>query len=156
MGAPGNRFRTLLSIGAALVMLGLLLGGCGGSKSSGLSKSDYMTQLSALRSELSGAISSTAGATSPQAAATAMTAAQSKLRDALTKLKAISPPDAAKVGNEQLVTAVGELIDELGPVIAKLKSGDFTALGSVTSLKGFLGIEKAASTLTKAGYDVAS
>ena len=131
----------------------LLLGGCGGGGAKPpLSNAGYITQMKSIEHGLSGLISSTAAASTASSAATALLSVQSHLRTAVGQLKAISPPAKAKAAHAELITAAGELADELGPVITQLKGGNLAALASVTSLKGFADLLKASAAFTKAGF----
>ncbi|HUY70779.1 MAG TPA: hypothetical protein VMV08_00935 [Gaiellaceae bacterium] len=138
-----------------LLVAALLLGGCGGGSKAPLSSASYLTQMMAIEHELSGLISTTAAASTPKAAAAALVTVQSDLRSAVTQLQAISPPAKAKAAHAELITAAGELANELAPVIAKLKGGNLAALATVTSLKGFADLLKASAAFTKAGFTFA-
>jgi hypothetical protein len=136
-------------------VLALSTAGCGGGGSKPLSRADYLKQVNSIAEQPAPSESAIALAlTSPSAAATALTNAQAALKTTESKLSAITPPDAIKAQHDQLVKALGELANELPPVIAQLKASDLGALRKATSLKGVVDARAALAALTKAGYKI--
>ena len=165
--AGAKRGLAVLAIAAALP----LLAGCGGGKKSAspgsstsgattaaaatpLAKPAYVAKMKAIGQSLSTSLNSLTSATTAAKAATALTSVQVDLRAAADKLEAITPPDAVKVQHAKLVKAVRDFADELGPVIAKLKGGDLTALSNLQTLKGLQEIQTASTAISTAGYKI--
>ena len=148
-----KRVIAVLTLGAAVALLGVGCGG-GGSKAKALSKTDYVTQMTAIGKGLSTSLNTLGSATTAKTAAAGLAKVQIDLRDAVKKIDAITPPDNVKTAHEQLSKAVSEFADELDPVIVKLKGGNVSALTSITTLKGLKDIQAAAAAITKAGYKI--
>jgi len=141
-----------------LVSVGLLAGGCGGSGggsgSKTLSKSDYIKQITSILKTFDSAVTTLEALPAAGKAATALENVQSGLRSALPTLRAMKPPAEVAQIHTQLIKAVGEIVSELGPPIAKLKAGDASALAQVLQLKGVRDIEAVDSAFGKAGYQI--
>ena len=146
-----RRVNALLTLGAAVALLGV---GCGGGGSKALSKTDYVAQMTAIGKGLSTSLSTLGTATTAKTAAAGLAKVQVDLRAAVKKIDAIKPPDNVKTAHEQLSKAVSEFADELDPIIVKLKAGNVQALTSITTLKGLKDIQTAAAAITKAGYKI--
>jgi hypothetical protein len=146
-----KRVLAVLALGAAAALLGT---GCGGGGSKALSKTDYVTQMTAIGKGLSTSLNTLGTATTAKTAATGLTQVQVDLRAAVKKIDAITPPADVKAAHEQLSKAVSEFADELDPIIAKLKGGNVQALTSIATLKGLKDIQAAAAAITKAGYKI--
>lgn len=129
------------------------LAGCGvGARA--LSKAAYDKQMSVVGKRFASDINALATANTASSAQRVLMKVQGELAATDTELRAITPPAPIKADHARLVAAMGELERELGPVIARLKSGDLSALGSVGSLKGLKGIDGAVVAIGKAGYDI--
>jgi hypothetical protein len=154
-----KRAIAVLALGS---MIGLLAGGCGGSKSEPpLTKAEYVKQMTAIGRSLSTSMSSLGAPTSPKSAATALSKVQDDLRTAAKQLDDITPPDDVKDAHEKLTSGVNDFADGLDPIIEKLNNGDAKTaaaiaqlLSQVTTLKGFTEIQNAAASITKAGYKI--
>lgn len=94
-------------------------------------------------------------ATSVPAAALALTKLRNQLAVIDKQLNGITPPTAIKADDARLVKAIREFENELGPVIAKLKSGAIKTLSSIpSSFKGQGDIASAVAAINKAGYNI--
>jgi hypothetical protein len=165
-----------LAAPAMTAALFLLAAGCGGgSKSSNetteatttkaaatttaaaatpLPKKMYVNKMKAIGQSLSTSLSALNGATTAANAAVALTAVQTDLRKAAARIEAITPPEPIKTQHAQLAKAVRDFADEMSPVIAKLKAGQFGALQSVATLKGLQEIETASTAIATKGYKI--
>ena len=158
---------------ALIGAIALLAGGCGGKKhasttgaattstsassSTGpLSKTAYDGQMATLGKVIGTALGRLPAAANAKQATTAALKAQQEIRSLAAKLQAIKPPVAIKADHAALVKSVNELADQLTPIIAKLKKGNFKALGSVTSLTSYDDITRAVDKIESAGYSIGS
>jgi len=163
----------VLRLLAFLAALALLAAGCGKSGGGGttesaatteatttasaapqLGKSEYVAQMQEIGQSLSAALSNFGSATTAATAAVALARVQDQLRSAADRLAGINAPGAISVQHGQLVKAVRDFADELGPVIAKLKKGDLTALQAVPTLKGLTEIQSASTAITNKGFAI--
>ncbi len=142
-----------MAIVPAMIAAVVVLAGCGGG-SKPLSSSEYVNQVNAVAKDLTTATGKLGSATNGPAAAAQLTVAQAALKRAGGQLGAITPPPAIKTPHRQLVKAVDELANELTPVIARLKTGDLSALAAALSLKGVGDAQRAIAAITKAGYKI--
>ena len=99
----------------------LLVGGCGGSSSQPLTKTEYVKQMKTIGRSLSTSINSVASVTSPKDAATALGKVQDDLRTAADQMKKISPPKNIEDQHDKLTQAVYDFADQLDPIIDKLE-----------------------------------
>lgn len=164
----GAKFFLALAVGAATLLLAAGCGGGGGGGTTGstaattttttssqaLSKADYVKQMKVIGQSLSTSLNTLGAATTAAKAATALQKVQTDLRAAADKLAAITPPDAIKTQHGQLVKAVRDFADELGPVIKNLQAGKMTALASVPTLKGLTEIQTASTAISNKGYKI--
>ena len=172
----GAKFVVAPLVGAVVLLLAAGCGGGGGKSSSTaatpattgaaatttapasstapLTKTEYVTKMKAIGRSLSTSLNSLGSATTAAKAATALTAVQTDLRAAADKIGAITPPDAIKAQHAQLERAVRDFADELGPIIAKLKTGSMTALSTVPTLKGLREIQTASTAIANQGYKI--
>jgi soluble cytochrome b562 len=148
------RFTRVVCSAALCVAVGSLLGGCGGSSKTPLTKAVYVKQMKVLGTTLGKSLDSAAAARKTATAATALSAFQSNLRDTAKTLKSITPPAKAAAGHAKLTAGVSDLADELDGVIAKVKGGNLDSVGTVTALKGFAEIQQGGEELSKAGFDI--
>lgn len=118
------------------------------------SKADYVSQMKVIGRSLSTSLNTLGAAKTAATAATALQKVQTDLRGAADKLAAITPPDAIKTEHAQLVKAVRDFADELGPVIKSLQGGKLTALSTVPTLKGLTEIQTASTAITSKGYKI--
>jgi hypothetical protein len=168
MSSELKRVNAVLVLAAAVALLAVGCGG-GGSKAPAKTpaqvaheraaalvkaKKTYIKQMTALGKSLSKSLNSLTGATTAKSEAAGLAKAQTDLRAAVKKLDTLSPPAKVKAAHEQLSTALGELADELDPVLAKAKGGKFQPLTSVMTLKGLKDIQTAAAAITAAGFDI--
>jgi hypothetical protein len=126
------------------------------TKASGspLAKGAYVAKMQAIGQSLSTSLGKLQSATNAKTAATALSAVQTDLRAAADRLDGITPPDRIKSEHDQLVKAVRDFADELGPVITKVKAGKIQALSTVPSLKGLTEIQTAAAAIAAKGYKI--
>jgi hypothetical protein len=117
-------------------------------------KTAYVSQKKVIGQSLSTSLNTLGSATTPAKAAAALQKVQTDLRGAADKLAAITPPDQIKTQHAQLVKAVRDFADELGPVIKSLQGGKMTALSTVPTLKGLTEIQAASTAITKQGYKI--
>jgi hypothetical protein len=103
---------------------------------------------------LSTSLNTLGSATTAAKAASALQKVQTDLRSAADKLEAITPPDSIKTEHAQLVKAVRDFADELGPVITKLQAGSMQALSTVPTLKGLKEIQTASTAISNKGYKI--
>lgn len=132
--------------------MGCLAGCAGGARA--LSKDAYDTQMTAIGKSLASELGALATASTAREAQLALTKAQGELAATDKKLGALIPPAPIKADHVRLVGAVGELESELGPLIARLRTGDLHALGSVGSLEGLKDVRSAVQAIGNAGYDI--
>ena len=145
--------RVVARVGAC-VLAAACLAGCGSAATPPLSKAAYDKQMVAIGKSFGADFDPLSAANTAHKAQLSLTKIQGELAATEEKLASITPPAPVKAEHARLVAAVGEFESELGPVIAKLKTGDLNALGSVTSLKGFKDIDKALQAIVNAGYDI--
>jgi hypothetical protein len=166
----------LLAVGAVVLLLaaGCRGGGGGGTTtgaqgtsttgtqttttttSSGVAptKAEYVTQMKVIGQSLSTSLNTLSSATTPVTAAKALQGVQTDLRAAADKLEAITAPDPIKTQHGQLVQAVRDFADELGPVIKSLQAGKMAALQTVPTLKGLTEIQTASTAISNKGYKI--
>ncbi len=155
--AGAKRVLPLLALGAIAM---LLAAGCGGGGGGGttaaqpLAKADYIAQMKVIGKGLSTSLNTLGTATTAAKAATALQLVQTDLRAAADKIAAITPPDAVKAEHAQLVQAVRDFADELGPVIKDLQAGKMAALSTVPTLKGLTEIQTASTAISNKGYKI--
>jgi hypothetical protein len=174
--AAAKRVPTMLSVGAAAVLLASGCGG-GGKKTAGsptttaavpattaatatpLGKADYEVKMRAIGTSVSESLGSINALTSKATAVRVLTTLQSSLRSAADRLAALSPPSRVKANHAQLVQAVRDFADELDSVIAKLKKGTLQATAVTTTILGLKGVAEvgAASTaIANKGFKIGS
>jgi hypothetical protein len=175
--------KSLPAAAAVVVAIALLAAGCGGggggtttgaqattattstststtttpptpSSGQGLTKTEYVKQMKVIGQSLSTSLNTLGSAKTAAKAATALQQVQTDLRSAADKLEAIAPPDTIKTQHPQLVKAVRDFADELGPVITQLKAGKMTALQTVPTLKGLTEIQTASTAISNRGYKI--
>jgi hypothetical protein len=173
--AAAKRVPTMLSVGAAAV---LLASGCGGGskKTAGsptttpvpatttaaatpLGKADYEVKMRAIGTSVSESLGSINALTSKPMAVEVLTTLQSRLRSAADRLAALSPPSRVKANHAQLVQAVRDFADELDSVIAKLKKGTLQATAvtpTILGLKGVAEVGAASSAIANKGFKIGS
>lgn len=144
--------RAVARVGVCALVVACLAGCGGGAKA--VSKAAYDQQMTAVGKSFASDLSGLATANTASKAQLALTKVQGELAAMDKMLGAVTPPAPVKADHVRLVAAVGELESELGPVIAKLKTGDLTALGSVGSLKGLKDVDSAVRAIGEAGYDI--
>ena len=110
--------------------------------------------MKAIGKSLSASVSAFGSLTNAADAVKALTAAQTALRGAADRIAAITPPDAIKSQHAQLIKGVRDFADELGPIVAKLKKGDMTALSTPGTLKGLAEIQASATAISNKGYKI--
>lgn len=145
------------------IKLGLLAGtiavavaGCGGGSSGPLTKSEYVKKIHSISAELSGSINHLGGVKDSEAAANGLQSLQAELEAKAKQLHTIRPPAGVEHANRQLSSAMSQFAVQLGPIITRLKAGDISALGEVTSLAAFEKLRAANEQLSKAGYKITS
>jgi hypothetical protein len=119
-----------------------------------LAKAAYDKKMAAIGRGISASLGTVSSATDAKSAATALAKVQEDLRNASKQLEQIAPPKAIAVEHAKLTKAVGDLADDLGPVIDKLRKGNFAALQSVGSLPSFTAIQAYAGAIENAGYKI--
>jgi hypothetical protein len=144
----------VVALAAAVAAAGGAVPISGPSSAKPLSKSSYVEQVTAIVGGVSETIGPLGSQTTPAGISAGLAQLRTRLRVADAKLGSMSPPAGIKAVHERLVRAVGELGDELGQVIVKVKSGDLLALASVVSLKGVTDLEVANAALARAGYHI--
>jgi hypothetical protein len=124
------------------------------ASSTPLAKTDYVKRMKTIGRSLSTSLNTLGSAKTAASAAKALASVQTDLRAAADRLAALSPPDAISAEHAQLVKAVRDFADELGPVIAKLRKGKMSALSTVPTLKGLTEIQTASTAITSKGYKI--
>lgn len=119
-----------------------------------LAKNAYDTQMATLGKVLGTSLSTLPQAATAKQGAAAVIKAQADIRNLGKKLQAIDPPAPVKAEHAQLVKAVYELADQLTPILAKLKKGNFKAMGQVANLTSFDDITQAVDKIESAGYAI--
>jgi hypothetical protein len=144
------------------IKLGLLAGivavavaGCGGS-SGPLTKSEYVKKMNTISADLSRSMNRLGSVADPKSAADELQSLQAELGKTAKQLDSIRPPTDIERANTQLSGAASQFAAELGPIITRLKAGDMTALGDVTSLTAFKKLQAANEQLRKKGYRITS
>lgn len=144
--------------GAAFVLALTCLWGYLGSDALGatpLSKAQYRKQVTLIGKTFGTDVGLVSGATTVPAAALALAMLRSQLAVIDKQLNGITPPTAIKADNTRLVNAIREFENELGPVIAKLKSGAIKTISAIpSSFKGQSDIASAVAAINKAGYNI--
>ena len=135
-------------------MVALAASGCGGSSGPHpLSKKDYIAQLNVLSGQVRSFLD---GLRTPAPSARVAAARLSSLRDRLeagaAKLDKIVPPKEIEKQHRALVTGVRDLVDELDPLIARIRRGNLPLIATVTSLPGVSKIQAAVVALAQKGY----
>jgi hypothetical protein len=136
----------------ALVVVALLAG-CGGGGQRHADPS-YVSKVDAVANGLDSVTNDLYTPTDPSSAAAELTTVQAALRKAAGQLEAITPPSAVRADHDRLVKAFGELASGVGPLIAKLKSGNIGSTGDPLSFKGVADARAAIAALGAAGYKV--
>jgi hypothetical protein len=142
---------------AACALAATLLSGYVGSKAYGakpLSKAQYSKQVSVIGKTFGIDIAPVGASTTVHAAALALAKLQGELPVLDRKLRAITPPAAIKADHARLVKAIGEFGSELGPLIAKLRSGAIKTVSAIPAPKGQRDISNAVAAINKAGYNI--
>ena len=142
------RAATAAVLGAAV----LLLAGCGGGSSS--TSTPYVQQVDAVAGGLNAVTNTLYTPTDATAAASELATLQVALRKASRQLAAITPPAAVRGPHERLVAALSELANEVGPVIQKLKTGNFAGYDGAFALKAADQARAAIAEIKKAGYPI--
>lgn len=120
-----------------------------------LSKAQYRKQVTLIGKTFGTDVGLVSAATTVPAAALALARLRAQLAVIAKQLNRITPPTAIKADNARLVNAIREFENELGPVIAKLKSGAIKTLSSIpSSFKGQSDIASAVAAIDKAGYNI--
>ena len=153
-----RRLRPTITRAAPFVLALTCLWGYLGSDALGatpLSKAQYRKQVTLIGKTFGTDVGLVSAATSVPAAALALTRLRNQLAVIDKQLNGITPPTAIKADNTRLVNAIREFENELGPVIAKLKSGAIKTLSSIpSSFKGQGDIASAVAAINKAGYNI--
>jgi len=156
---------------AVLVLAGAcaLLAGCGGGKKTAattttgatttttthaMSKSAYVAAMKQIGQSLDATLNGLSAAATPAKAATALVDVQRGLRGAGDRLASITPPPSVRVLHARLVKGLRDFADELGPIIAKLRKGQASALAAVPSLKGLREVQSASTAISKKGFAI--
>jgi hypothetical protein len=145
--------RPWLAATAALAAGALLLAGCGGG-SGNTSAPPYVQQVDAVANGLNALTNTLYTPTDTAAAASELATMQVALRKASTQLAAITPPPAVRGAHERLVASLSELANEVGPVIEKLKTGNFDGFDGAFALKAAGQARAAIAEIKKAGYPI--
>lgn len=160
-GGAGGCWHTLTPA-AACALLAVCLGGCGGGAKPAaslagarpLSKAQYSRQMTVIGKTFQREVALIATAPTIRAEQLTLTRLEGELGVTETKLRAIVPPAPIQADHARLVEAIGEFEAELGPLIAKLKSGAITDLGTIPVPKGEKDIFNAVAAINKAGYNI--
>jgi hypothetical protein len=174
--AGAKRVPTVLSVGAAAVLLASGCGG-GGKKTAGsptttatlpaatapaaapLDKADYEVKMRAIGRSVSDSLGSINSLTTKAMAVKVLTTLQSDLRSAADRLAALSPPSRIKANHAQLVQAVRDFADELDSVIANVKKGTLQATAvtaTIVGLKGVAEVATASTAIANKGFKIGS
>jgi hypothetical protein len=138
-----------------VAVVAVAVAGCGGSSPRlPLTKGQYVHQMRAIGASLGRSLDGVSKARTPAQTAAAVTAVQSELHGASRMLGSISPPAGAKAWHAKLVAATGEMADELGALIVRLRNGDGNAVWAVTTIPGFRELLVASDALIARGYPI--
>lgn len=146
-----RKVATVAVVGTALVLAGC--GGGGGGGGGTLSKSDYQTKLRSVGKDLS-SLSTAATGSSPKSRFEKLRSALNKAADNLSN---VTPPSDAKKDNDELVSGLRDLSNELKPIedaaAKKDKTAFAQALSGLQSASGVKKIQHATSDLRSKGYN---
>jgi hypothetical protein len=140
----------------ALVGAVLATSGCGGGGGSEpLSKEDYVEEMQAIGNDLSSALAALGTTTTAADAAAALTTIQEELESAAASMDALAAPEEIETEHAELVSAVEEFGEQLGPVITKLEETDeIGVVGEVQGLSAFTDLQEASNAIVAKGYDI--
>jgi hypothetical protein len=141
-----------MPVRAAILALALaaVLAGCGGSTKA--PASSYVQQVDAVANGFSSVTNDLYTPTDASSAASELLTVRAALRKAATQLAAITPPPAVRADHEKLVRSLNELADGIGPLIARLKNGNFE--GAPFSLRAARDARAAIAAIDAAGYKI--
>ena len=140
-------------MGLVLAAIVALLAGCGGT-GEGRPASAYVREVNAVASSLDSVTNDLYTPSDPSSAAQELRTVQTALEQAQRQLAAIEPPAAIRADHEQLVRAIGELANGVGPLIARLQAGNDPGAGLASSLRGAADARRAIAAIRAAGYEI--
>jgi hypothetical protein len=138
----------------AVVALALaaVLAGCGGSNKA--PASSYVQQVDAVANGLSSVTNDLSTPTDASSAAAELLTVRAALRTAAAELAAITPPPAVRADHQKLVRAMNELARGIGPLVARLKTGNLAGADAAFSLQAARDARKAIAAIDAAGYKI--
>ena len=154
---PAGRRLRALGVLAAGALVSVSLAGCGGSSGAGgaaLSKAAYSKQMSAIGAGFEADLGPLSTLKTAHQAQLVLTKLRGELAETVAKLRAIKAPAAIAGGARASDDRDGRVEQQLGPVIANLKTMGIKALRSVATLDAVKGIATAVAAINKAGYNI--